>query len=221
MEVLRNTISLISNATLFTRRFARRRVGVAYQAVALLDELITVLGKKEVKDLVMVPNDQGDTGILAAVSRGGLESLRWVAKLFEGDEKGMGELVGKRNKNGTDLVQAAVGGRHVETVRMLVELLPKGRFGERMGNGMYPIHVAAERDCGGIVKLLVGAGARIEVTDKNGATPLMVASFVGAKEVVEVLLSEGADKEARDGEGRRAVDLAEAKKFGEIVEILK
>ena len=196
-------------------------IGVAYQSISLLDELVEALGAAEVKGLAMVPNDQGDTGILAAVSRGGTASLGWIKGLFEGDKEGMEALARTTNKDGTDLVQAAVGGRHEGTVRSLISLFPLLGYGAANDKGIYPMHLAAERDCGGIVKALKEAGAGVEVRDKNGATPLMVAAFVGAKDAARKLIDAGADKEKRDGEGRRAVDLAEIKNMQEIVDILK
>jgi len=143
-------------------------IGVAYQSIALLDELKELVGAEFIKALVQVPNKQGDTGILAACSRGGEESLKWLNFLFEGDGDGLAKLLGRSNKNGTDIVQTAVSGRHADTLKILVKIMRKERFGEANGAGLYPLHVAAERDCKEVAEILLGVvgteGTR--VTDK-------------------------------------------------------
>mmetsp|Transcript_8139 Transcript_8139/g.16433 ORF Transcript_8139/g.16433 Transcript_8139/m.16433 type:complete len:303 (-) Transcript_8139:8-916(-) len=197
-------------------------IGVAYQSITLLDKLVECIGKETVKSLLSTPNNQGDTGILAACSRGGEMSLEWIRGLYGDDEGGLVELLSRRNKNGTDVVQTAVAGRHVTTLKILVDLIPKERFGEANTTGLYPLHVAAERDCKEALEVLlevVGTEGML-VRDKNGATPLHVAAFVGAKECIRAMVDRGLDKEVTDGEGRTAKDLAEIKKHNEIVAML-
>lgn len=197
-------------------------IGVAYQSIKLLDKLVECIGKDTVKSLLSTPNNQGDTGILAACSRGGEISLEWLRGLYGDDEGGLVELLTRRNKNGTDIVQTAVSGRHVATLTIIVGVMPKERFGEANTAGLYPLHVAAERDCKEALEVLlevVGVEGML-VRDKNGAAPLHVAAFVGAKECIKAMLDRGCDKEVTDGEGRTAKDLAEIKKHYEIMAML-
>lgn len=63
-------------------------------------------------------------------------------------------------------------------------------------------------DSTAIVKMLIGAGARLEAKDHNERTALMLASSHGAGNVVSALLEAKADASKRDGSGFTAFDLA-------------
>ncbi|KAI2602602.1 ankyrin repeat-containing domain protein [Hypoxylon sp. NC1633] len=59
------------------------------------------------------------------------------------------------------------------------------------------------------VGMLVKAGARMEVQDKEGRTPLMLAAQLGKEELVCSLLAEGANVQTLDNHGRTAITYAD------------
>lgn len=73
-----------------------------------------------------------------------------------------------------------------------------------------PLHVVAETWDGAAAKLLLKAGARTEVPNRNGRTPLHVAAHSNKLAVVKALLEAGADPFATDRNGKKPSDLAPA-----------
>ena len=66
------------------------------------------------------------------------------------------------------------------------------------GDGITPLHLAAERGDLALAKLLLDAKARVEAKTRIGAyTPLHLASQGGHADVVEALLGAGADPASR------------------------
>jgi ankyrin repeat protein len=79
----------------------------------------------------------------------------------------------------------------------------------------------ASGDHGGVMKLLIAAGADVNMRDCDRRTPLMQAVERGYKTGVEILLeAKGIDINARDVEGETALSLAEQGEDEEIVELL-
>ena len=72
-----------------------------------------------------------------------------------------------------------------------------------------PIHAAAaDGGSTAIARLLLDAGADVNVRQPGGFTPLHAAAQVGNDELVALLLEHGADPHARLDEGRTPADLA-------------
>src|SRR5215813_13165001 len=66
------------------------------------------------------------------------------------------------------------------------------------GDGMTPLHLAAERGDAAMVEMLVYAGANVGAMTRIGQyTPLHVASQAGSAAVVQALLKAGASASAR------------------------
>jgi ankyrin repeat protein len=73
----------------------------------------------------------------------------------------------------------------------------------------------------GVMKLLLAAGADVNMSDRDGRTPLMRAVERGYKIGVEILLeAKGVDINVPDVEGETALSLAEQGEHEEIVELL-
>ena len=86
------------------------------------------------------------------------------------------------------------------------------------GDGMTGLHWAALNGNGSIARLLVDAGAELEVATRLGAhTPLHVAAKAGHGEVVEILAGAGADVSAATGTG--AVPLHFAAASGDVLAV--
>ncbi|MBD2744760.1 ankyrin repeat domain-containing protein [Coleofasciculus sp. FACHB-1120] len=72
-----------------------------------------------------------------------------------------------------------------------------------------------------VVKMLVEAGANINLKGKDGRTALMWAALPGYADATQALIEAGADLDARDDEGNTAMMLAEARRHPKIVRLLK
>jgi uncharacterized protein len=90
----------------------------------------------------------------------------------------------------------------------------------RNGFNVYPIHSAVASNYSMIAKMLMEAGADINVVQKSGATPLHSAAHNGNIELLIVLLEAGAIVDAKMEDGKTAADKAFEKGFVEIAKIL-
>jgi len=88
------------------------------------------------------------------------------------------------------------------------------------GFQVYPIHSAAATKHNPIVKLLLEAGARVNVIQQQGITPLHSAAHHGNIELLIELLEAGADVQAKMEDGRTPADMAAGQGFSEIAKIL-
>jgi peptidoglycan/LPS O-acetylase OafA/YrhL len=95
----------------------------------------------------------------------------------------------------------AILARDAAAVRRLLATGPDlARLDPRTGLG--PLATAALAGDGGIVTMLLDAGAALERRNRDGSTPLHVAAFMGLPAVVELLLERGADPAAANGAGK-------------------
>lgn len=88
------------------------------------------------------------------------------------------------------------------------------------GFHVYPLHSAVAGNYTDIARMLVNAGAQVNVVQQSGTTPLHSAAQNGNTEILILLLEKGADVSVRMEGGRLAADLARDKGFTEIAEIL-
>eukprot|EP01117_Protostelium_nocturnum_P013102 TRINITY_DN4867_c0_g1_i1.p1 TRINITY_DN4867_c0_g1~~TRINITY_DN4867_c0_g1_i1.p1 ORF type:complete len:415 (+),score=138.37 TRINITY_DN4867_c0_g1_i1:1342-2586(+) len=117
------------------------------------------------------------TANLSSVSSKFLE----LSALFEGSQRGDGEIVLdilRNNRDSANLINAA---NHIDFET--------------------PLHVSSEWGRLEVVKILLGYGARIEPKNALGRTPLHLASEQGHLAVVKHLLASGANVHAKDTEG--------------------
>ena len=102
-------------------------------------------------------------------------------------------------------------------------LLLKGadpNVSSKNGYNVYPIHSAVAANYDMIAKMLIEAGADVNVVQMSGATPLHSAAQNGNIELIIVLLEAGANVNALTEDGKTAADKATEKGFGEIAKIL-
>ncbi len=88
------------------------------------------------------------------------------------------------------------------------------------GYNVYPLHSAAAGNYTDIARMLVEAGAQVNVKQQAGVTPLHSAAQNGNLALLILLLEKGADVNARMEGGKLPADLASAKGYQEIAEIL-
>jgi ankyrin repeat protein len=75
--------------------------------------------------------------------------------------------------------------------------------------GLTPLHLAAENCHTNVVLLLLGKGAKINITATDKATPLHLAAQEGCLDVVNLLITKGANVNAHDNQGRTPLKRAE------------
>lgn len=106
----------------------------------------------------------------------------------------VGSALGVSPAGAQELLEAARDG-DAATVRAL--LGDGADVAEARGDGMTPLHLAAERGHAEVVRLLLDAGAPVHVGTRIGAyTPLHLAARRGSGDIVRALLDSGADARA-------------------------
>ena len=76
--------------------------------------------------------------------------------------------------------------------------------------GSSPLISAALFDQTEIAALLIGAGAKLDFTNRDGSTALHTAAFFGRPQIVDLLLSKGADTTIKNNYGSTAYDTVAA-----------
>jgi len=88
------------------------------------------------------------------------------------------------------------------------------------GYNVYPLHAAVSNNFEEIAKMLVEAGAEVNVLQSSRTTPLHTAAQNGNIELLILLLENGARVDIKNDFGKTPADLAEEKGFIEIAKIL-
>lgn len=109
------------------------------------------------------------------------------------------ELDAVDQSNGTALYEAVLS-QNPRTVRLLVEAGADPNIADDILLDT-PLHLAAEREDAGIVRLLLAVGATPTGWNSDGSDPLHLAAFRGLPENVAALLERGADPLALDDNG--------------------
>lgn len=97
---------------------------------------------------------------------------------------------------------------HVESLLRSHPTLVKVNLGERKGDKLSPLGLAAGLGNEGICKHLIAAGSDVNARDKYGLTPLHRAVRSGMPAIVQLLIASGADPNQRTIDGRSPLDFA-------------
>ncbi|WP_185211649.1 ankyrin repeat domain-containing protein [Sphingobacterium mizutaii] len=89
------------------------------------------------------------------------------------------------------------------------------------GYQVFPIHSALSNGQNNIAKMLIEAGAEVNVLQSSRISPLHLAAQQGNIDMIIILLEHGANIAIRNDFGHTASDMAAEKGFPEIAEILK
>jgi ankyrin repeat protein len=103
---------------------------------------------------------------------------------------------------------------HPEAVKFLLARGADVNATSKNASALRPIHsaVAHRGDAAlAIAKMLIAAGAEINVAQQGGWTPLHAAAFHGHTEMVKLLLAHGADAAALADNGKTALAMASEK----------
>lgn len=184
----------------------------------------------------------GVSAVLSAIYRGHGELAEWLAQngasldFFDACALGRSALVRQMLDDNPALTSAysadgfqglglACFFGHAEMVKTLLQAGANANSAARNQMKVAPIHsAAANRDVKTaleIVRMLLNAGADVNVTQHGGWTPLQQAAAHGNTELVRLLLERGADKNALAENGKTALDLAQKGNHLDAVAVLR
>jgi ankyrin repeat protein len=107
-----------------------------------------------------------------------------------------------------------------DVVRLLLLKGADPNVSSKNGYEVYPIHSAVASNYDMVAKMLIEAGAEVNVVQMSGVTPLHSAAHSGNIDLLIVLLEAGADVNALTEDGKTPADKASEKGFSEIAKIL-
>lgn len=108
-----------------------------------------------------------------------------------------------------------------DIVRFLLEKGADPNIHSQNGYNVYPLHAAIGSGFDGISKMLIEAGAEVNVLQTSRTSPLHLAAQTGNIDLIILLLENGALVEIKNDMGKTASDLAGEKGHTEIANILK
>lgn len=108
-----------------------------------------------------------------------------------------------------------------EVVRFLLSKHADPNIQSQNGYNVYPLHTAISANFDGIAKMLIEAGAEVNVLQTSRIGPLHLAAQNGNIDLIILLLENGARVDIKNDMGKTASDLAAEKGHTEIAEILK
>lgn len=130
-----------------------------------------------------------------------------------------GANVNLGDRNGTTPLCVAADDGHVDNVKML--LRANADIGAHCNvDKNTPLHIAASRDHGSVVEVLLDAGAVLEARNRLSNTPLHAAVLGDNKSVLQLLIKAGADVAAKNNSGETPLHLAVTRRMASMVKVL-
>jgi len=143
--------------------------------------------------------------------------LRHVQMMVESKKEVLYEL----SSHGLTALGIAVYFNHEEIVRYLLSQGADPNICSQNDYQVFPLHTASSENNDTISKLLLDAGAEVNVQQQGGYTPLHFAAAHGNIDLIIALLELGADVNAKTSQNETAADFAIKKGHHEIASILK
>lgn len=131
------------------------------------------------------------------------------------------DLIDAHSKDGFTPLGLAAHFGHEEISRLLISKGANVNTPANNGFNVFPIHSAVAARSYAITKMLLDAGAEVNVKQQAGLTALHAAAQLGEIEIIILLLEHSADLNIRMEGGKLPADLAEEKGYEEIAAILK
>ncbi|MCL7987378.1 ankyrin repeat domain-containing protein [Sphingobacterium sp. lm-10] len=129
-------------------------------------------------------------------------------------------IVNEISTNGFSPLGIAAHFGNESVVRLLLRHHADPNIASQNGYHVFPIHAALSANDTAITKLLIEAGAEVNVIQHGSITPLHLAAQHGNIDIIIILLEHGVDISVRSDQGLTAADIAFDKGFKEIGEIL-
>lgn len=131
------------------------------------------------------------------------------------------DIVEEWSSNGFTPLGIATHFNKEDIVRLLLTNKADPNTPSRNGYHVYPLHTALSNNNGNISKMLIEAGAEVNIHQNGGIRPIHIAAQHGNIDLIIILLEQGADITVLTDTGESAASLAAEKGFREIAEILK
>lgn len=131
------------------------------------------------------------------------------------------EIVNEVSSHGFTPLGIAAHFSKEDIVRLLLAYHADPNICSQNGYNSYPLHAALNNNDDEISKMLIEAGAEVNIVQNGRVSPLHLAAQHGNIELIIALLEQGADVAATTEFGLTASDLAAEKGFHEIAEILR
>src|SRR5690606_35000703 len=138
-----------------------------------------------------------------------------VTDLLETDP----DLLDRISEHGFSPLGLAAHFGNEDIVRLLLLKGADPNLPSQNGYNVYPIHAAVTSNFETITKMLIEAGADVNVVQTSRTTPLHTAAQNGNIELLIVLLEQGARVDIKNDTGKTAADLASEKGYYEIAQI--
>lgn len=131
------------------------------------------------------------------------------------------DIVDEMSTHGFPPLTIASHFNQVDIVRTLLLNYANPNIASQNGFNVLPLHTALSNNNNEISKMLIEAGAAVNVAQEGNITPLHLAAQHGNIDLIILLLENGARIEIKTSLGDTASDLASAKGFHELADILK
>lgn len=131
------------------------------------------------------------------------------------------DVVNTFSKDGFTALGLAAYFGNEEMAKLLISRNAEVNIPANNGFNVFPIHSAVSARNYNITRMLIDAGANVNVVQQAGFTPLHAAAQQGDIELIILLLENGAEVDIAMEGGKIPADLAREKGFAEIAEILK
>jgi len=131
------------------------------------------------------------------------------------------EVIDEISSHGFTPLGIATHFGQTDVVRILLAKGADPNICSQNGYHVYPLHTALTGGYDEISKMLIEAGANVNVAQHLRITPLHIAAQQGNIDIIIILLENGADVRATTEMGVTASDLALEKGYKELAEILR
>lgn len=131
------------------------------------------------------------------------------------------EIIQELSTHGFTALGIATHFNKEDIVRLLLAHKADPNVPSQNGYYVYPLHTALSNNESTISKMLIEAGAEVNINQHGGLTPLHFAAQHGNIDLIIILLEQGADITALTDNDETAADFAAKKGYREIAEILK
>ncbi len=132
-----------------------------------------------------------------------------------------GSVINDYSEDGFTALGLACLFGNLDIVQFLVQQNADVNLPTNNGFNVFPIHAACAANHLPIVKVLLNAGAKVNVVQQSGLSPLHIAAEFGNIEMIISLLENGAETNCRMEGGKLPADIAAEKGYAEIADILR